>query len=260
MIIAQITDLHVRECLEVNGRTIDTLECTRRAVAHLNALVPRPHAVVVTGDLVAEERLDYYQSVVQALGGLKMPSYVIPGNHDNRDLMREVFGKKGYLPDDGEFLHYTIDDFDLRLIALDTHDPGKESGLLCQTRLDWLEQSLAEAQDRPTLIVMHHPPFITGIPEFDSLGLNGSKAFGEIIAQNTQVQAVACGHVHRDIVVSWCGTLVAVTPSTGYQYGLQLTEGQSIKKVADPPVTRLFQWNPKAGLTSYISYVTAESG
>lgn len=257
MLIAQITDLHVRECVDIDGRTIDTLEGARRAVGHLNALSPRPHAVVVTGDLVAEERLDHYVSVAMVLGGLMMPYYVIPGNHDNRALMGEVFGELDCLPADGEFLHYTIDDFDLRLIALDTHDPGKVSGRLCQTRLDWLEQRLTEAPDRPTLIVMHHPPFATGIPEFDSIGLYGSEALGEIIARNTQVQAIACGHVHRDITISWCGTLVAVTPSTGYQYGLQLTEGPSLAKVAEPPVTRLFLWNPKAGLTSHISYVTA---
>ena len=253
MLIAQITDLHVEPGLEVKGNTIETVE---RAVAHLNALSPHPDLVIVTGDLVARERLDHYQALAVVLGGLEMPFYVIPGNHDDRVLMREVFGEADYFPTSGEFLHYTVEDFDLRLIALDTHDPGESSGLLCQARLDWLEQRLAEAPNRPTLIAMHHPPFETGIREFDNIGLAGREAFGEIISQNSQVQAIACGHVHRDIVTSWCGVLVAVTPSTGYQYALRLGEIKGFKRVAEPAICRLFWWSHDGDLVSHISYVT----
>ncbi len=255
MLIAQITDLHAGERLKLDGRNIDTLDGVHRAVAHLNALVPRPDAVVVTGDLVAEETQANYQAVATALGGLSMPSYVIPGNHDDRGMIREVFGGDGYLTEAGGFLHYTVEDFDLRLIALDTQDPGKASGLLCQDRLDWLNARLAEARDRATLIFMHHPPFDTGITDFDVIGLSGRDAFGEIVARYTQVQAIACGHVHRDIASSWCGTLVAVTPSTGYQYALELDPKAATAKVAEPPAVRLFLWTPENGLTSHLSYV-----
>ncbi len=255
MLIAQITDLHVGERLKVDGRDIDTLDGLRRAVAHLNALVPRPDAVVVTGDLVAEETPANYQSVAAALGELAMPRYVVPGNHDDRGLIREVLGGDGYLAREDEFLHYTVEDFNLRLVALDTHDPGKASGLLCQSRLDWLDARLAEARDRPTLIFMHHPPFVTGIADFDVIGLSGRDAFGGIVARNTQVRAIACGHVHRDIALSWCGTLVAVTPSTGYQYALELDPDNATRKVAEPPAVRLFLWSSGNGLTSHLSYV-----
>ncbi len=255
MLIAQITDLHVGDRLTIDGRDIDTLEGLRRAVAHLNALVPKPDAVVVTGDLVAEETPANYQSVAAALAELTMPRYVVPGNHDDRGLIRGVFGGDGYLARDGEFLHYTVEDFDLRLVALDTHDPGKESGLLCQGRLGWLDARLAEARDRPTLIAMHHPPFDAGIADFDIIGLSGRDAFAEIVARNTQVQAIACGHVHRDIALSWCGTLVAVTPSTGYQYALELDPDTATRKVAEPPAARLFLWTSGSGLTSHLSYV-----
>ena len=255
MLIAQITDLHVGDRLTIDGRDIDTLEGLRRAVAHLNDLVPRPDAVIVTGDLVAEETPANYRSVAAALGALTMSSYVIPGNHDDRGMIREVFGGDGYLTEAGGFLHYTVEDFDLRLIALDTQVPGKASGLLCQDRLDWLNARLAEARDRATLIFMHHPPFETGITDFDVIGLSGRAAFGEIIRHNTQVQAIACGHVHRNIALSWGGTLVAVTPSTGYQYALELDPKAATRKVAEPPAIRLFLWSQENGLTSHLSYI-----
>lgn len=255
MLLAQITDLHAGRSLQLDGSTIDTLDGASRAVAHLNAFLPRPDVVLVTGDLVAEERLDHYRDLSAVLARLKMPFYVLPGNHDDRDLMRAVFGEAGYLPAEGEFLHYTVDDYELRLIALDTHDPGEGGGLLCPARLDWLERRLAEAPTRPTLIAMHHPPFDTGLVDFDEIGLTGREAFGEIVSRHRQVQAIACGHVHRDIVTSWRGVLVAVTPGTGYQYALRLDEIRNFVAVAEPPVARLFRWRRDAGLVSHISYV-----
>jgi 3',5'-cyclic AMP phosphodiesterase CpdA len=59
MLIAQITDLHAGQRLEVEGQTIDTLEGVQRAGANLNRLSPQLQVVVVTGDLVAEGRLHH---------------------------------------------------------------------------------------------------------------------------------------------------------------------------------------------------------
>lgn len=255
MLIAQITDLHAGDRVDVDGRIIDTLDYAARAVSHLNALAPRPDAVVVTGDLVAEEQLEHYEAVAEVLAALAMPYYVIPGNHDDRVMIRQTFGDAGYLPSDGPFLHYTIEDWPLRIVALDTQNPGKESGLLCPERLDWIGQRLAEAPDTPTLLVMHHPPFTTGIHDFDRMCLKKPEPFAEIVTQNSQIKAITCGHVHRDITVSWCGTLAAITPSTGYQYCLQLSANQKLAKVAEPPATRLFLWDQAAGLRSHISYI-----
>jgi 3',5'-cyclic AMP phosphodiesterase CpdA len=57
-----------------------------------------------------------------------MPVYLIPGNHDRRENMRLVFGGDSYLPMNGEFLHYTVEDLPMRLIGLDTVVPGKGHG------------------------------------------------------------------------------------------------------------------------------------
>ena len=186
-----------------------------------------------------------------------MPCYVIPGNHDDRAMIREVFRDRGYLPEEGMFLHYAVDDLELRVVALDTHDPGEEGGLLCPERLAWLDACLARAPRQPTLVIMHHPPFDTGIQEFDAIGLAGREAFGEIVSRNSQIQAIACGHLHRDIAISWSDTLVTVSPSTGYQYALELRNGRPLIRTAEPPAARLFLWNPSVGLTSHISYVPA---
>ena len=143
------------------------------------------------------------------------------------------------------------------MIALDTHDPGKGSGLLCAERLAWFAARLAEAQARPTLVYMHHPPVEVGVPFFDGIACHGGEAMGEIVARNPQIEAILCGHVHRSISLRWCGTLLQVTPSTGYQYPLDLIDRETIDPVVEPPACRILLWQPGKTLVSHISYIRA---
>jgi 3',5'-cyclic AMP phosphodiesterase CpdA len=52
MLIAQITDLHIRPGELLAYGRVDTASCLRRAVAALQALDPLPDVVLATGDLV----------------------------------------------------------------------------------------------------------------------------------------------------------------------------------------------------------------
>ena len=180
MLIAQITDLHAGDPVAGLDPHLAPTTGVRRAVRHLNAMRPRPACVMITGDLVAEERLERYEALATVLRGLEVPFYVIPGNHDDRALIRSVFGASGAVSAESAFLHFALDMGDLRLVALDTHDPGREGGLLCPARLAWLEGCLAEAADRPTIGFIHHPRFATGIEKFDEIGLSNSAAFDTV--------------------------------------------------------------------------------
>ena len=69
-----------------------------RAVAHVNALDPRPDVVLATGDLVDGGKPEEYARLRRLLAPLAMPVYLIPGNHDARDALRAVFADHAYLP------------------------------------------------------------------------------------------------------------------------------------------------------------------
>jgi len=115
MLLAQITDTHIVapgllfRCpvqgtapdAERISRELDTALYLARAVAALNALVPRPDVAVVTGDLVDHGEPAEYEQLRQLLAPLHMPVFVIPGNHDAREALREAFRDDGYLPAEG---------------------------------------------------------------------------------------------------------------------------------------------------------------
>jgi len=97
MIIAQITDMHVGKTLEGPEGPLDTFACLERAIDHLNAIEPGLDAVLVTGDLTNGAEPSDYARLKAALARLAAPSYVIPGNHDDRDRMLAalLFGTTG---------------------------------------------------------------------------------------------------------------------------------------------------------------------
>jgi len=254
VIVAQISDPHVASAGGKFDRLLATTEHLTRAVAHLNALRPRPDVVLLTGDLVEHGRPDEYRRLRDVLAPLAMPVLVIPGNHDDRANLVRAFDDHAYLPRDGGFLQYTVDDWPVRLVALDTVVPGESGGRLCADRLAWLDARLGEAPGRPTLVFMHHPPFATGIVAMDAMGLEDPAALAAVLRRHPHVEGVACGHIHRTIVRRFAGTVAAVCPSTAHQVALDLPPERRLAVVMEPPACLLHVGpDGNAGLVTHVS-------
>ena len=259
MLIAQITDTHISTPGSANDRHFRTPEHLERAVAHLNRLSPRPDVVLATGDLVERGEPEEYARLRSIVDRLAMPLYVIPGNHDARGPLAHAFADRGYLPRDGEFLHYTVETWPVRLIALDTHVPGASGGRVCAERLGWLDARLGEAPARPTLVFMHHPPFVTGMQAMDAMGLEGMAELADVIRGHPQVERVICGHVHRPMTRRFAGTVAITCPATAHQLALDLTPAHRLAVVMEPPACMLHQWlGTESGLVSHVSIIGDE--
>ncbi|HKW92734.1 MAG TPA: phosphodiesterase [Methylomirabilota bacterium] len=258
MLIAQITDTHISTPDSPNDRVFRTPEHLERAVAHLNGLEPRPDVVLATGDLVERGEPVEYARLRSILDRLAMPLYVVPGNHDSREHLARAFADRGYLPPRG-FLQYTVEQWPVRLIGLDTNVPGKPGGRLCAERLGWLEARLAEAPSRPTVVFMHHPPFRTGMTLMDEMGLEGGDELACVIRRHPQVERVLCGHVHRPMTQRFGGTVASTSPATAHQLALDLAPSRRLAVVMEPPACMLHQWlGADAGLVSHVSVIGGE--
>lgn len=255
MILAQVTDTHIATPGRGPLGGLDTAGRLAACVSRVAALDPPADAVALTGDLVDEGTDDEYAHLRALIAPLPMPVYLIPGNHDARAPMRRVFADHAYLPKDGPFLHYVVEDWPLRLVALDTLVPGAPGGALCEARLAWLEACLGEAPERPTAILMHHPPIETGIVHMDRMNCAGAEALGAVVARNPQVERILCGHVHRPIQVRWNGTVVSIAPSPAFQVALDLDPGAPACWTEEPPAFQVHVWRPGLGLVSHLAYV-----
>jgi 3',5'-cyclic AMP phosphodiesterase CpdA len=257
MLICQISDLHIKTHGKLSYGVVDTSGLLARCVAHILALKSPPDIVIATGDLTDFGRPDEYAHLRQLLAPLTMPLYLIPGNHDHRENMLAAFPDHAYLTQSPPFIQYAIDDLPVRILALDTVIAGKGNGELCERRLDWLRHQLAAAPDRPTIIIMHHPPFKTFIGHMDRIGLDLASAEGlkAIVERHPQVERILCGHLHRPIQVRWAGTLASTSPSPAHQVVLDLRDDAPSRFVMEPPAYQLHQWQRDAGLVSHTAYV-----
>lgn len=258
MLIAHISDLHVLAPGELAYGVVDTNPMVERAMTHLAHLAP--DLIVITGDLVHNVELIEYQQLKSILSRLTMPVYLLPGNHDSRELIRKVFTDHTYLPSTG-FLQYTVEGHALRLIMLDTNVSGEGRGELDASCLQWLDQQLSQQPTQPTLLFMHHPPFTTGIDLMDGLGLTGRDALAKIVEKYDCIERIGCGHIHRPIQTLWAETLAYTVPSPVHQVSLDLSgSAQAATFTMEPPAYQLHLWQPGNGLVSHTQYINAYDG
>jgi 3',5'-cyclic-AMP phosphodiesterase len=218
--------------------------------------VPRPDLLLATGDLAdTGDDGESYGRLKLAVADLPFPVFFALGNHDGRDAFRANFPDA---PMPGGFLQYAIEDHDLRILVLDTLEEGRHGGNFCETRAAWLRERLGEAPDRPTLIVLHHPPIDSGLSwmteDPEALWV---KRLASIVAAHRNIVALVAGHLHRPVVTRWAGTTLVVCPSTAPQVALDLDsidperpDGRPMI-VADPPYFAVHVWNGTTLVTHF---------
>lgn len=241
-VLAQISDTHVRA--DDGGAAVGQLTRALRQAADYKA-----DAILISGDLVNDERADEYAVFAEAIADPSAPLFVIPGNHDDRARLRATLASHRYLPPHGD-LSFVIDTFPVRVVAVDQTVPGATYGSFPAERARWLDDTLARS-NKPTIVALHHPPFLTHDLLFDRIGLRDNSAFAAVIARHPQVQRIICGHHHRVVVGQVAHAPVVVAPSTSWTYGLATHEGQPIApKTDEQPGWMLHVWTP-AGFASH---------
>lgn len=255
MLICQLSDLHVCAPGMLAYRRVDTAAYVRRCVADLARLDPHPDAVVITGDIADRGAAAEYAHARALLAPLSIPIHVIPGNHDDRDRLRQTFPSSNYAAEMPDFLQYTAQIGPIRLIALDTLIVGEGGGMLCERRLAWLERELRAASDRPVVILMHHPPFDTGIAYMDAVGLKTTRPLEPIVRGHPNVERILCGHVHRTILRRFAGTIAVTSPSPAHQVALDFASVAEARFVMEPPGYMLHRWDAASGFTTYAAVV-----
>jgi 3',5'-cyclic AMP phosphodiesterase CpdA len=213
--------------------------------------------VLLSGDLVDNGDAAEYATARELLSALNAPLRLIPGNHDHREALRQAFGAHAYLPPEGP-CHYVEGALGpVRIVALDVTIPGKHHGNSDAAALAWLENALRQEPARPTLIMMHQPPFACDVPYLDKYRCEGGDQLAAVVAHYPAVERIVCGHVHRHMQLRFAGTLLCTAPSTTTAIALRPTPSAQPASFLEPPGFLLHHWNAGRGLlTHHISIGT----
>ena len=252
MLIAQISDTHILVPESDHPAAELRAECLRRTVADINQ--QQPDVVIFTGDTVQHGQPEEYACLQELLAPVKAPVYLVPGNRDDKNELRAAFSGCNYLTGKQEFLHYVIDDFDTRLIGIDSTLTGERKGRFCETRQAWLEATLRAQPDRPTLLFIHHPPFDVGDHYIGGYRQpEEAAALEDIVSRHPQVSGLLCGHVHWLVEREWAGTQARIMPSIAVDVrkGIDETEFRGL------PIYLLHRLSATAGLASEVRVADA---
>lgn len=248
MRIAQITDLHVAED---GGFMRDFVDANAKLAAAVTFLEERSgalDAVLITGDVTNGGRPEQYELLLDLLAPLSVPTYVVPGNHDEREPFRAAFGDRPWMPAEGP-IDFVVEDHPVRLVGIDTTEPDRHDGVFHPEQAEWLDAVLSEQPDRPTVLFGHHPPFLTGLWLFDAIRLTGAEHLREVVARHPQVRLVVSGHVHRPVSSTWGTVALTTSPSTTHQSRCDLHPDEGAGVTDETPMLQIHQVGPDQVIT-----------
>jgi 3',5'-cyclic AMP phosphodiesterase CpdA len=253
MIIAHISDTHL---------TLDAPDTDRRirdfasTIADINALDPPADVIVHTGDVVHNGRANEYAQAVGLLAKAAAPVYVLPGNKDDRANLRSAFSAGGYFTAGCDFIDYAIEDYPVRLIALDTLSPGNGRGDFRREQADHLIELIGAEPNKPIAIFTHHPPFEVTVGP-DRLHFETMKSMARLrdALQHGRVVAVFSGHVHR----AAAGRIGPIPASVVPCVATALRKGEYPPPMKTRPVYHLQRFDPVWGFITE-SRVVGTSG
>lgn len=214
--IVVFTDTHMQP--DVGVGKFDPDAQLAKGLAHVNAFNPDTDCVVFCGDLTHKGTVQSYEMLRDRLKDLNIKHTLLLGNHDNRENFLCVFPDAEL--DENGFVQQVVELDDVNLVLLDTLNappynyPYSHQGFLCEKRLEWLDEKLSRAGNKPCVIFMHHPPHDTGFRAMDTIKLMNGDAFYGVVKRYPNVRQLVCGHIHRTISGSYQGVPFCVFKST----------------------------------------------
>ena len=205
--IVQISDIHIGAKGEL------TFEADGRGQFHsVLATVQnmKPDILILTGDLCLEDpQRSTYPWIKAQIDPLAIPYFAIAGNHDDSQMLAEVFH-----PDriKGGELYYSERIQDHLIVFLDSR-----VAKFSENQWSWLYNTIQDA-NQTIHIFMHHPPIETGASYLDERhAFKEQSRFKKMMNQIDQQIHVYCGHFHTARYIQENNVHVHICPSTLFQ-------------------------------------------
>jgi 3',5'-cyclic-AMP phosphodiesterase len=255
MIIAQVTDTHIAgDAPDAEQRASDL----ERTIADIKALDPAPDVVIHTGDIAHGGRCADYARAASLLGMAGAPVWVAAGNRDNKENLHQAFSRWACRAASSRCLDYAIEDFPVRLIAMDSVSPVSNKGDFGPERARQLTELIDAEHTKPIVVFMHHPPFMVPVGP-DPLNFVSAAAMASLqrtLERSGRVVAVFCGHVHRS---SW-GRIGDITVMVAPCTATTLRKGDFPPPMQGRPVYHLHRLDCAGGVVTEVRIVDGTTG
>ena len=210
--VLQISDLHVLPEPDDKLLGVQTEYYLHAILKHAFKYRANYDLILVSGDLAQSPCVQSYTRIFKMLQFYNLPVRCLAGNHDDFTLMQKVFN----LPQMNCEKRSIFGNW--QLIMLNSQIIGSDTGRLEQTELDFLENALNENLHLFTLIAVHHNCLSTGSAWLDTMTIENSAAFLDIVARYENVKVITTGHIHQELHKQCGEILVLGTPSTCFQF------------------------------------------
>ncbi len=235
--ILQITDLHVFKDAGMRLKGIPTRELLEDVARHIGESSETFDHLIVTGDHTHDELPQSYEAVRRILSPWLDRLWQVPGNHDDRSVLRSVFGDRiGGTGQD--LIRFSFRAGEWLCAGLDTHIPGAVPGRIDSDQVDWIREKIKDVNPRRVALFLHHPPVDVGSLWMDPIGLSGKELLHDLFHMESRIQLVCCGHVHHEFSTQIGQARIFTTPSTGIQFS---PAGCQATFAAEPPGYRVIE-------------------
>lgn len=225
-----VSDHHLGEAAATINRGYATAWALERLLAAVDAADGHgAEFLLSTGDLVDVGTPEAYRFACSVLGvtpggappgpletrrrgRARAPTYLIPGNHDPRDVWCRCLFRSGC--PDGAHLDLVWGVGATTFVHLDLGTSGR-AGSLREASLALLDDALALG--RPTVLVLHHHPVPVGVPWLDRALPDGVERLWAR-ARGSPLVGVLFGHAHASVDRRVAGVRVLGVRSTCFQF------------------------------------------
>jgi Icc protein len=210
--LLQITDLHILSTPEEMLLGINTEHYFRAVLDMAFANQARFDLILLTGDLAQDPCANSYQRIADYIKAYNTPCVCLPGNHDNYSLMQQILNneqincKKQVILDNWQ------------IINLNSQIVGAPNGRLAKQELTLIKDCLTNQPTLNTLIAVHHNCLPTHSAWMDTMTIQNSGDFLELVSQYPQVKVISTGHIHQTMDTYYGDIRVLGTPSTCFQF------------------------------------------
>ncbi len=228
--IGQISDPHIGE----NECLVQGIDVRKNFLAAYNSESMKDlDLLVLSGDLANEDaEPGAYSFIANLLKESKVPVCVIPGNHDDVEVMGKFFDLEGRVCDGKCYYRYDIGG--RSIFFLDSAD-----GTVSDKQLSWLESEAAKVEGK-IILFLHHPPCYCGHKFMDmKYSMKNIHEVQATLARIKNLKHIFTGHYHFEKQVEIGNQIVYVTPSTQ----MQIDPNQSVFCLSSAaPGWRVIEW------------------